>query len=75
MEDGRFVAQADQLPQDELADHLDPCFVPGVKYSALPFYAKMRVVSSAGTRKIPQNNCNIYLTIIPPDSNSVVLDR
>ena len=58
MEDGRFVAQADQLPQDELADHLDPCFVPGVEYSALLFVAKMRVVSSAGTRKMPQKGGN-----------------
>ena len=58
MEDVRFVAQADRLPQEELADHLDPCFVLGVEYSALPFVAKMRVVSSAGTRKMPQKGGN-----------------
>ena len=58
MKDGRFVAQADRLSQDELADHLDSCFVPGVEYSALPLVAKMRVVSSAGTRKMPQKGGN-----------------
>ena len=58
MEDGRFVARTDQLPQDELADHLDRRFDSGVEYSLFSFVAQMRVVSSAGTKTIPRKGDN-----------------